>query len=296
MRRSGSTGAGVRPCFAQWNHSATLSTVRVHSPPSGTAASGMSGARAITSPVASATLSSPTGLPAAHGGALAAAHGRVDIVRHADRGKLARRLVYARFQHRLARRLDAEGLEKSVAVVQQCGTGVLARLDAGGTHDHRHQPHAVAVGGSREAVAGAVGVPGLQTVDRGVLAQQAVAVVLADVVPHEFPQAEQRIELRELADQGVGEGRRVACRGVVIRRGHTVAVLEVARFHAEAARVLVHHLRDRRFRAADFLRERDAGVVPGLYDHALDENVHRDLRTDLHETARTPGTPGVLAY
>jgi len=34
---------------------------------------------------------------------------------------------------------------------------------------------------------------------------------------------------------------------------------------------------------------------PGLYDHALDENVHRDLRTDLHETARTPGTPGVLA-
>src|SRR5438552_1137927 len=132
MRRSGSTGAGARPCAsgAQWNHSATLSTARVHSPPAATGASGASGAR------------------------------------------------------------------------------------------------------------------GLEPVDRRILAEQAVAVVLANVVPHEFAQAEQRIELRKLADERIDERHRVARRGVVIGGGQAVGVLEVARSHAEAPGVLVHHLRE----------------------------------------------------
>ena len=43
------------------------------------------------------------------------------------------------------------------------------------------------------------------------------------------------------------------------------------------------------------LGERDGGVVPRLHDHALDEDVGRDLRADLHEGARALRPPGVLA-
>src|SRR5256884_3973426 len=44
--------------------------------------------------------------------------------------------------------------------------------------------------------------------------------------------------------RSIGERHRVARRGVVIGGGQAVGVLEVARSHAEAPGVLVHHLRE----------------------------------------------------
>ncbi len=137
--------------------------------------------------------------------------------------------------------------------------------------------------------------PGLHAVDSGVAQQQAVAVLLFDVVPGVLADAVQRVVLGKVANQGVGENRYVARGRVVLGGRQAVGVDEVRGLHPQAACVLVHDLGEGRLGAADFLGERDGRIVAGLDDHALDEDLGGDLRADLHEGPGALGAPGVLA-
>ena len=65
--------------------------------------------------------------------------------------------------------------------------------------------------------------------------------------------------------------------------------------HPQPPGVLVHDLHEGLFGAGHAFRERDGGIVARLHDHALDQDIHRDLRTHLDKGARAFRAPGVFA-
>ncbi len=227
---------------------------------------------------------------------LAARQRDVQIVVDADVDRRCRGLPHrgggergAAFDHEL-------GVVEGEAVIEERGAGILARLHAGRSQHHRDQPHAVAQRGGHQAEARRIGVAGLQAVDGRVLVEQAVAVLLLDAVVLEFAHREVLVVLRKVADQGDGEQRHVARRGVVVRRGQPGAVLEMRAHHAEALGVRVHELREGLLGARDPLGERDGGIVARLHDHAEDQEFHRHRLAQFDEGARPFGAPGVLAH
>lgn len=71
-------------------------------------------------------------------------------------------------------------------------------------------------------------------------------------------------------------------------------VAEIRILHAQTLRLAVHHLREIVLAAGDRLGQRNAGVIPRLDDHALDQVFHRYLGVDLDEHARALRPPGLL--
>ncbi|MNO73923.1 hypothetical protein D3C76_649010 [compost metagenome] len=89
--------------------------------------------------------------------------------------------------------------------------------------------------------------------------------------------------------------RHVVCRRVVLRVRQTRGIHEMAVGHAQVFGRLVHQVGECIFAAGNMLGDRDAGVVAGLDDDAVQQIVEADLGADLDEHARTTGTPGVFA-
>ena len=136
----------------------------------------------------------------------------------------------------------------------------------------------------------------LQAVDARVAAQQAVAVLLLDPVVLELAHRVILVVLGKIADHGGREQRHVLRRRVMLRRGQPRAVLVVRARHPQAFGVLVHHLHEGIFGAADALRQGDCRVVARLHDHAHYQQFHGDRLAELDEGARALGPPGVLAH
>jgi hypothetical protein len=76
--------------------------------------------------------------------------------------------------------------------------------------------------------------------------------------------------------------------------GQAGRVHEMAVLHAQALRLTVHHLREVFLAAGDGFGQRDAGVVTGLDDHALDQVFGRHLRVDPDEHLGAAGAPGLF--
>ncbi|MNC35961.1 hypothetical protein D3C75_844610 [compost metagenome] len=82
---------------------------------------------------------------------------------------------------------------------------------------------------------------------------------------------------------------------MVLRMRQTGGVHEVAVGHAQAGGGGVHQVGEGVLAAGDVLGHRDAGVVAGLDDDAVQQVAQGHLGADLDEHPRAAGAPGVLA-
>src|SRR3546814_10973887 len=110
---------------------------------------------------------------------------------------------------------------------------------------HQDEPPAVLLRRGGQAVAGLLGVAGLQSVGADVAVEQRVAVALADVAPGELLLPVVVIVLGMVQDRALGEGRQVARGHPLVGVGPAGRVGEVAAGHAELAPRLIHYLGQR---------------------------------------------------
>ena len=188
------------------------------------------------------------------------------------------------------------GVVEREPIVEERGAGKLARLHAGGAHDHGDETHAVAQRRGDQAKARRIGVAGLQAVDRGVALQQPVAVLLLDAVVLEFAHRKPLVVLGIFSNDGVGQQRQIPCGGEMLGRGKPRAVFEMAADHPQALGIGIHHLSKGFFGAGHPFGQGDGGIVARLHDHSQDQILNRDRFAQFDEGSRSFRTPGVLAH
>ncbi len=137
--------------------------------------------------------------------------------------------------------------------------------------------------------------PRLQAVDTDALAQQFVAVVLSVVVVGKFAFRVIVVELGEILDRPLGQGRQIARRHAVFRMGPARRVAECAVLEPDFAGLFGHHLGEGILAAGQGLGDDDAGIVARLHDYALQQILDADPLARLQEHGRSARGPIALA-
>ena len=168
---------------------------------------------------------------------------------------------------------DQLGVVECEAVVQQRGARALASLVLLAAQNHGDEPHAVAQRRGHEAIAGCLGVTGLQSVDGLVRIEEAVAVLLLDVVVVELANCENHCSIAGKSRMMRGrEQRQVAGRRVVVRVGESGGVRRSACPTIPSCFAVAFIIcANVSSVPAIALGERDGRIVAGLHDHAEDQ-------------------------
>ncbi len=191
-------------------------------------------------------------------------------------------------------------LETVEAVIQKfprCVRALIARFQTIDDHD---QPHAVLHRRSDQAVAGFVGEAGLHAVGADIHGEQRVAILLADLVEGEFLLGVPFIEFRIGHDDMARQPGEFARRHALFRIRQSGRIGEIRLCQPELARAAVHQPREIFLVAGDAFGERDAAVIGGLNDRALQQVGDFDATVNRREHGRAAGrrpalAPGALA-
>ena len=135
---------------------------------------------------------------------------------------------------------------------------------------------------------------GFQAVDRRVGPQQAVPVVLADVVVGVFLLTVIRQILRKIVNQIGGQRGQILDRRDMRGVGQAAGIDEIRTFQPLPLGFLIHQGGKSRLGTGDRLGQRHCGIVAGLHNDTLQQLVHGHLRVGLDKHARAFGLPGSL--
>ena len=135
----------------------------------------------------------------------------------------------------------------------------------------------------------------LQTVDAGILPQQAIAVELANVVPGEFLLLVVLVGHRVVADDSPGQSGYVAGGRVVLLVRPAGGIAELGIAHPQLPGLMIHVADEGILGPGHILGQGHRGIIAGLDDHALDQVFHSDLVANLDKHLRALHLPGLLA-
>ena len=159
---------------------------------------------------------------------------------------------------------------------------------------HHDDPPAVLHPGGDEAVAGTLGMAGLDAVGAHMLVEQRIAVALLDAVIGEVELGEIMIILGIVGDQMAGQHLEVAGGGVMVRVGPAVRIHEMRARHAELLRLGVHALGETLLAPGHALGDDDAGIIARLHDDAAQQILDLDVVAELDIHLRALHAPGAL--
>ena len=155
------------------------------------------------------------------------------------------------------------------------------------------------MGSGDQAIAGGVGMPGLQAINRWVAKKQQVAVAVVGcrcaliavffdgVVGHIF---------RKIQHQPRGQQAEIACGREVTGFGQPLRVFVHRGFHAQLACLLVHQLDKPLNATANALSQGHGSIVTTLDDHALNKVLHWHLHLWVNKHARARHLPCAIAH
>ena len=124
---------------------------------------------------------------------------------------------------------------------------------------------------------------GFETVNRSVEEECRIAVVLGDAVPGEFFFAEVVIVLGKIHDEMAGKTREVVRGHHLVRIGPAGGIGEGRIGEAEFLAATGHGSGEFRFGTVEGFGNRDAGVIAGLDDDALNEDLDGDRGAELRK-------------
>ena len=173
-------------------------------------------------------------------------------------------------------------------------------VGTGQTGDDHHQPAAILRRRPGEAIAGFVGVAGLQPIRAGNLTKDRVAVRLDDrrPGPHGFAPGERggavkfRVQVRKIKDGTLGNDRQIARCRIFHRVRPAAGVGKIGAGQPELFGCGIHRGHILRLRPAKPFAERHTGIIAGQRHDAVQQVFHTDLLVRGQEHGR-PGSRAV---